>query len=175
LRKGLDINSTDKRLSTPLHWAAFSGAELTLSYIIAWGGELNTVDTKGLTPLHLACKSHKEIRSTKGIKQLLIKGADRNSMDYQAMRPLDYVPLPPTGLYSRPEPLVIEIRRLLQEEWSFFGDCLMIRTTFRKQEKKPMTLIAYFILMISTFILQHFSSHKLVRFAETCGALLISN
>jgi palmitoyltransferase ZDHHC13/17 len=82
LRRGLDINSTDKRLSTPLHWAAFSGAELTLSYIIAWGGELNAVDTKGLTPLHLACKSHKEIRSTKGIKQLLIKGADRNAMDY---------------------------------------------------------------------------------------------
>jgi hypothetical protein len=27
-------------MSTPLHWAAFSGAELTLSYIIAWGGNL---------------------------------------------------------------------------------------------------------------------------------------
>ena len=40
----------------------------------------------------------------------------------------------------------------------------MIRTTFRKQEKKPMTLIAYFVLMISTFVLQYFSSHKLVRF-----------
>ncbi len=66
--KGLGINSKDYRESTPLHWAAFSGAELTLNYIIAWGGDLNAQDSKGLTPLHLAVKSYKENRSTKGIK-----------------------------------------------------------------------------------------------------------
>ena len=66
--KGLDINSKDLRHSNPLHWAAFSGAELTLNYIIAWGGDLNAQDSKGLTPLHLAVKSYKENRSTKGIK-----------------------------------------------------------------------------------------------------------
>jgi ankyrin repeat protein len=32
---GLDINSKDKRLSSPLHWAAFAGAELALAYIVA--------------------------------------------------------------------------------------------------------------------------------------------
>lgn len=41
IEKGLPINSKDLRESTPLHWAAFSGAELTLNYIIAWGGDLN--------------------------------------------------------------------------------------------------------------------------------------
>lgn len=41
LDKALDINSKDYRSSTPLHWAAFSGAELTLNYIIAWGGDLD--------------------------------------------------------------------------------------------------------------------------------------
>ena len=93
LQHGLKINSKDLRESTPLHWAAFSGAELTLSYIIAWGGNLNEIDSKGLTPLHLAVKSYKENRSTKGIKQLLIKGADRNAMDFQTLRPIDYVPM----------------------------------------------------------------------------------
>lgn len=44
IQQGLDINSTDFRLSTPMHWAAFTGAELTLCYIIAWGGEINAVD-----------------------------------------------------------------------------------------------------------------------------------
>jgi ankyrin repeat protein len=38
--RGIDINSVDARKSTALHWAAFMGAELTLSYIIAWGGKL---------------------------------------------------------------------------------------------------------------------------------------
>jgi ankyrin repeat protein len=35
LSLGLDINSRDKRLSTPLHWAAFAGADLALQYIVA--------------------------------------------------------------------------------------------------------------------------------------------
>ena len=76
--QGIDINSIDKRQSTPLHWAAFAGAELALSYIVAWGAEINALDSKGLTPLHLAVKSSEDLRSNKAIKQLLIKGADRN-------------------------------------------------------------------------------------------------
>jgi ankyrin repeat protein len=38
---GLDINSKDKRDSTPLHWAAFAGAEVALNYIISWGADIN--------------------------------------------------------------------------------------------------------------------------------------
>lgn len=75
---GLDVDSRDKRKSTALHWAAFSGAELSLSYLVAWNPNLNAQDTKGLTPLHLAVKSSEDLRSTKAIKQLLIKGADKN-------------------------------------------------------------------------------------------------
>ena len=82
MRQGLNINSRDKRDSTPLHWAAFAGAELALSYIVAWECDINAVDAKGLTPLHLAVKSSEDLRSTKAIKQLLIKGADRNIKDY---------------------------------------------------------------------------------------------
>jgi len=41
LKQGLDINSRDKRLSTPLHWAAFAGSDIALNYILAWGGDVN--------------------------------------------------------------------------------------------------------------------------------------
>ena len=78
MRCGLNINSKDKRESSPLHWAAFAGAELALSYIVAWGADVNAIDSKGLSPLHLAVKSAEDLRSTKSIKQLLIKGASRN-------------------------------------------------------------------------------------------------
>jgi ankyrin repeat protein len=37
----LDVNSGDKKNSTPLHWAAFAGAELALSYLVAWGANVN--------------------------------------------------------------------------------------------------------------------------------------
>lgn len=150
------------RDSTPLHWAAFSGAELTLNYIIAWGGNLNSVDGKGLTPLHLAVKSYKENRSTKGIKQLLIKGADRNALDFSLMKPIDYVPLPEQGSSERIDPLLKEIRSLLKEQWSLLGDCLMIRTTFKKQEKSAFTLVCYFCLMALSYTLLQLSSYKVV-------------
>lgn len=42
LQLGLDINSPDTRLSTPLHWAAFAGADLALQYILAQGAEVNS-------------------------------------------------------------------------------------------------------------------------------------
>lgn len=55
---------------------------------------MNIKDSKGLTPLHLSVKSAKDHRSSKGIKQLLIKGADRNALDNEGKRPIDYMLLP---------------------------------------------------------------------------------
>jgi len=74
-----------------LHWAAFAGAELTMSYIVAWNAKIDEVDSKGLTALHLAVKAAEDIRSTKGIKLLLIKGANRNIKDLQGQLPIDLV------------------------------------------------------------------------------------
>ena len=62
-----------------------------MSYLIAFGANLNAIDSKGLTPLHISVKTYKEHVSAKGIKQLLVKGADRNALDFNALRPLDYV------------------------------------------------------------------------------------
>ncbi len=74
---GLDINAKDKKRSTPLHWAAFAGAELALSYILAYDIDVNAQDTKGYTALHLAVKASEDLRSTRSIRHLLIKGADK--------------------------------------------------------------------------------------------------
>ena len=172
LSKGIKINSRDLRDSTPLHWAAFSGSELTLSYIIAWGGDLNDVDSKGLTPLHLAVKSYKENRSTKGIKQLLIKGANRDALDFQNLKPIDYVPVQKKEMGHDYDPLAVEIRKLLTEKWSILGDCLNIRTTFKKQKKTSLTMIFYFFLMIISFSLLWISSYEVLRVEGTYEWLL---
>ena len=81
------MDSTDLKKSTSMHWAAFAGAELTLSYLIAWGANLEAYDYKGQTPLHLAVKTHQQHRSSKGVKLLLIKGANRNALDNNGGKP----------------------------------------------------------------------------------------
>ena len=104
-----------------------------------------------MTPLHLAVKSYKENRSSKGIKQLLIKGADRNALDFDTKKPVDHLPSHVEG--ERPDQLALEIRKVLKDEWSLLGDCIMIKNTFKKQKKNSFTLICYFILMFVSFSL----------------------
>lgn len=49
--------------------------------------------------------------------------------------------------------MALEIRKVLKDEWSLLGDCLMIKNTFKKQKKNSFTLICYFILMFVSFSL----------------------
>jgi ankyrin repeat protein len=58
---------------------------------LAWNPDINAVDAKGLTPLHLSVKASEEIRSTKGIKLLLVKGADKNKEDKFGNKPIDLI------------------------------------------------------------------------------------
>lgn len=65
----------DFKGSTPLHWAAYLGCELSASLLLAWDtGKtcLNVSDADGHTPLHLATIAGHQ----KMLKYLLIKGAD---------------------------------------------------------------------------------------------------
>ena len=91
LKIGLDINSTDQRLSSPLHWAAFAGAEHALQFILAWGGNPNSKDIKGLTPLHLAVKTSEDLLSQRPIRALLLKGSDPSILDVHGMTAHDYL------------------------------------------------------------------------------------
>ena len=94
IQLGLDIESKDKRESTAVHWAAYSSCECVLNYLISWGANINAMDAKGLSPLHCAVKAYQNKFGTRTIKQLLIKGADRNALDHDNKRPCDYIPVP---------------------------------------------------------------------------------
>jgi ankyrin repeat protein len=74
-KKGLDINQKDHQGITALHWACTSGAETAVAYLLAWNIDVNCQDIDGITPLHLAVKATDEIKSTRSVKHLLIKGA----------------------------------------------------------------------------------------------------
>ena len=72
---GIDLNSQDKRGSTPLHWACFRQSEIALSYLLAWSPNLNSVDCDGNTPLHLAVKYVDDAESTRMVRFILMRGA----------------------------------------------------------------------------------------------------
>ena len=42
--KGLNLREPDARMSTPLHWACWSKAEVTLQYLLAWVDALEDRD-----------------------------------------------------------------------------------------------------------------------------------
>ena len=72
---GLDLNSTDWRGSTPLHWACFRQSEFVLSFMLAWGPDLDLTDQEGNTALHLAVKFTQKAASSRMVRFLLLRGA----------------------------------------------------------------------------------------------------
>ena len=52
-------------------------------------------------------------------------------MDFEAKKPADYIPETEPG--DRPDYQAIELKyKILKDEWSILGDCLMIRNSFKK-------------------------------------------
>lgn len=90
-KKGMDINITDNKMSTPLHWACYSKAEVALNYILSMNPNLEAKDMKGLTPLHLAVKSVEQLKSTRPVRALLLKGANRDAKDYEGKKAVDCI------------------------------------------------------------------------------------
>jgi hypothetical protein len=95
-------------------------------------------------------------RSTKAVKQLLIKGANRNTLDNQGGKPSQFV-------QDSNDKVAQEMLSLLQDNWTLLGDFLMIRTTFKKQNRTPYTLWLYFALMSISFACLYESSFYLLR------------
>lgn len=75
MNKNMDISSKDDRGSTPLHWACYSKSEIALCYLLAWVKNLEEKDVDGYTPLHLAVKSTEQLKNTRPVKSLLLRGA----------------------------------------------------------------------------------------------------
>lgn len=84
--------SKDKEKSTPLHWACCAGSDTASYYLQSWDVDVNAVDFLGYTPLHLAVRYSNRFPNTRTIKELLIKGADRDARETKnGLRPIDLV------------------------------------------------------------------------------------
>ncbi len=81
----MNIQSVDDVGSTPLHWACYTGSEISVMFLLSWNPRINVQDREGLTPMHLAVMSER----TKIVKKLLMKGADRKIRDNKHRTPYD--------------------------------------------------------------------------------------
>lgn len=87
--RGVSINEKDGESSTALHWACFAGSDTAIYYLLAWGIDVNAFDNNSNTPLHIAIKSAESFPNTRSIKELLIKGADKDIKNIEGKKPID--------------------------------------------------------------------------------------
>ncbi|CDW75651.1 dhhc zinc finger domain containing protein [Stylonychia lemnae] len=143
--KGIDITSKDNRNSTPMHWACYSRSEIALCYLLSWVKDLDEQDIEGFTPLHLAVKSVEQLRSTRPVRSLLIRGSSRNARDKQGRKPVDLV-----DQISIPS-LQQELRSMLKEPKGC--TCFMIKTPLKLMRKSASTPTFFLGLILINYIL----------------------
>lgn len=72
LRSGVNPNSSDQHLRSPLHLAASRGYQSIIKVLLGHGADPNSKDSIGNTPLHLAaCSNYDEV-----VSELISAGAD---------------------------------------------------------------------------------------------------
>lgn len=72
LRSGVNPNSSDQHLRSPLHLAASRGYQSIIKVLLGYGADPNIKDSIGNTPLHLAaCSNFDEV-----VSELISAGAD---------------------------------------------------------------------------------------------------
>ena len=73
--QNMSISTPDSKQRTPLHWAIFSSAKLTLEYILALDQDLEVKDSLGYTALHRAISMLAKEESLMLVKTLIVRGA----------------------------------------------------------------------------------------------------
>src|SRR5215475_3008992 len=81
--RGADVNSKNRRGSTPLHWAIHDEAKVRL--LLAKGANVNARQAQGRTPLYLAAMLGNGVPT---LRLLLSKGADPNLVAVNGQTPL---------------------------------------------------------------------------------------
>jgi len=84
--RGTDINVTDDKGFTPLHWAAMCGRMRVVHVLLENGARIDAKAHSGWTPLHGACANLPD--STLAAKLLIQRGADVNAREHQDRTPL---------------------------------------------------------------------------------------
>lgn len=138
------MRSKDKERSTPLHWACCAGSDTATYYLQSWGVDVNAKDYLGYTPLHLAVRYSARFPNTRAIKELLIKGADRDAVERSGLKPIDLVDCLEANAPKE------ELRELLKKP-QILLPCCHFRQPMVKIERNNKTVALFLFLMFLSF------------------------
>jgi palmitoyltransferase len=116
-----------------------------MNYILSMNPDLEAKDVKGFTPLHIAIPSVEKLESTRMVKALLIRGANRNATSNQGKTPLDLIPT------LLPDRLQEELRQNLSQ--TSYCECLMIRVPLVPLRPNHRTQILFLSLFLVIYVL----------------------
>ena len=107
---------------------------------------MNAVDFLGYTPLHLAVRYSNRFPNTRTIKELLIKGADRDAVERSGLKPIDLVEMLDDDHIKQ------DLRQLLVKP-TILLPCCHFRTPMVKIERTNKCVNLFLFLMVGTFLL----------------------
>jgi len=144
-KQGMDINIRDSKSSTPLHWACFTRSEMALNYILSMKPNLEAQDCHGFTPLHIAVTCVEKLESTRNVKALLLRGANRESKDNKGKTPMEHIP----------ETLKCHLGDELEQqlEKQSYWECLMLRVPLIPLKRNHKTQFLFMSLFMIVFVL----------------------
>eukprot|EP00026_Physarum_polycephalum_P010281 Phypoly_transcript_10438.p1 GENE.Phypoly_transcript_10438~~Phypoly_transcript_10438.p1 ORF type:complete len:272 (+),score=50.72 Phypoly_transcript_10438:38-853(+) len=83
-QEGLNINTQDGELATPLHWSCQENHLECSTFLLSVGANIDSTNLSGETPLHLASL----LGGLDCVKMLIEKGANMNAVDEGGFTPL---------------------------------------------------------------------------------------
>ena len=148
---------------------------MALNYLLALKPNLEAKDIRGLTPLHIAVSAVEKIGSTRSVKTLLLRGANREAKDKDGKTPMDWI------TESNNEWIVDELQRHLAKP--AYCECLLLRVPLiplkRNHKTQALFLFLFFtVYMLNLFIIQptleNFGSTVLLMSSISFGTVLLT-
>jgi len=156
-QEGLSINGRDTKNSTPLHHACSNGAETSLYYLLGWGCDIDAQDLKENTALHLCVMHSLSFQELRSIKEMLIRGANKEARNVDGLRPIDYshrlIEDPHIGYdaeaLERRQQAIVDVLTIKK---SFFS-CCQVKRPLEKVLPSRKSFFLYLGMMFSTYIM----------------------
>jgi ankyrin repeat protein len=139
-QNGVDINIRDVKNSTPLHWACYTRSEIAIGYILSMRPDIEAQDIQGFTPLHIAVPGVLKLGSTRSVKALLLKGANRDATDKKGKMPIDMIPP------NLEENLIEELETYLGDQK--YCECLMLTVPLIPLKRNVKTQFLFMSLFV---------------------------
>ena len=117
INHGADLESKDKDLWTPLHWAAFFGLGQTCKTLIDAGAEIDAQDINGHTPLYHLLKS---IKLDIEAREMLINKPNPNNFDMHISRMLVLIENYDKEILETSTPPTISFLSICKRMFDFF-------------------------------------------------------